>query len=230
MSFCRNQINNDNNEKPMSKIECGVYLRSTSPISLVEIFKECSDTFVPLTSHNVVDSVTTTASQQVLLCEVAETPESMREKLWQLERAVSYGPEDFRKPAFLVVCLNGEKVKFDSAVLAVKDTLLPRVLGCNESSPVIANFPVFAVWTPYRNVYAEIKTMKMDMESMKGDIHALAMGQESMKGDIHALAMGQESMKHDIHTLKSDFHSLKDDVHAILAIIRRANDGLPKPG
>ena len=180
------QGTNDNG--PIGTVECDLFLRCGEPTRLADIFKDCADHVVSLSSsERAWGEVETTKGRPVLLCEVAETPESLRDKLWQLERALIYGPNDFQEPAALVVCLNGERVKFDAVANTIKQYFKSQKDAGKESQlPAIAKFPLFAIWTPYRNVYAEVKELHREVAALHREVTALQEGQTALQeGQTH---------------------------------------------
>ena len=136
------------------KYECDLYLRCCSQTSLDSLFKDCCEEVISLTLTNEEKEAwpgTPIPTDGVVLCEFAETPQSLRSKLWQLERAVRFGPKDLQEAHACVVCLNGELPLFQLAANAAKDSLTKL-----DKSYSLPRVRVYALWTPYRNTYAEI--------------------------------------------------------------------------
>ena len=157
------------------KFECDMYIKMLTTTQVSELLKNCYSEVMALNpaAKSTEWKQLSLSAGDVMLLEVAETPESMKAKIWQLIRAMSFGPEGFRSPKVCVVCLNGEPLKFEAAARAVRD-------GLNESMfPAVV--PLFGLWTPYRNVYKEIVDMKTDMAGMKTDIAKLDAGMAGMK-------------------------------------------------
>lgn len=72
-------------------VECDLYLRFGSPVTLSDLFRDCAEVARPIRTSDDWQG-TTIYPGDVVLCEVAETPQSLRGKLWQLERAMRFGP------------------------------------------------------------------------------------------------------------------------------------------
>ena len=179
-----------NEDGATGAVECDLFLRCEEPTLLADVFKDCADQIVSLSPQPLVwNEVTTTEDRRVLLCEVAEKPENLRDKLWQLERALSCGPEDLRSPAALIVCLNGDKVKFDAATCAMKKYFDEEE---KDELPAIARFPLFAIWTPYRNTYAEVKQLHLEVKQLHLGVKQLQEGQAEQKLEVQELQEGQK--------------------------------------
>lgn len=179
-----------NEDGATGAVECDLFLRCKEPTLLADVFKDCADQIVSLSPQPLVwNEVTTTEDRRVLLCEIAETPENLREKLWQLERALSCGPEDLRSPAALVVCLNGDKVKFDAATCAMKKYFDEEE---KDELPAIARFPLFAIWTPYRNTYAEVKQLHLEVKQLHLEVQELHLEVQELQEGQKQLHLGQE--------------------------------------
>ena len=144
-------------------VECDLYVRSAGPMPLPELFKDCADAVVSLVPPHTWESATASAPSPIVLCEVAETRESMRGKLWQLERAMQFGPSELQRPTACCVCLNGERPLFDLAAELAQAALRKQ----GDVAWRLASVPVFALWTPYRNVYAEIKSVNRRLDGVE---------------------------------------------------------------
>ena len=93
-------------------------------------------------------------SFSLMSAEIAETPQSMRARLWQIERALNFGSDDISTPDVCVVCTNGEQGQFEMAASAAKAAF--QAMG---NQVRLNTFPAFAIWTAYRNIYAELRTV-----------------------------------------------------------------------
>ncbi|CAJ1432519.1 unnamed protein product [Effrenium voratum] len=116
------------NNPPMTDvlIECDLYISSEEEIQLQNFFQDSFTTATCLT-HGEFEK----QSFKLMLAEIAETPSSVRAKLWQIERALKFGPDDISHPDVCVVCINGEQGQFDMAASAAKAALKkmgPQVL------------------------------------------------------------------------------------------------------
>ena len=76
----------------------------------------------------------------LVLAEIARTPASLRHKLWQLERAMHFGPREIRRPGCYVVCVEGEGALFELATKLAAEGL--GSLGARAKLNVV---PVFAI-------------------------------------------------------------------------------------
>lgn len=147
------------------------------PISLDKFFSDF--TRVRCLTHGQWNNI----SFGVLLSEVA-TPKSLRGKLWQIERALRFGPEDISQPQCCVVCLNGEEGQFEAAAEAAK-----KELGVLAGNATLNNFPVFAIFTEYRNTYVELRQVNQKVESIDKKVGDLERGIE----DIINLLMSRDA-------------------------------------
>jgi hypothetical protein len=136
--------------------ECDLYLRTNETIPLDTFFCD-SFTHVRCLTHGEWHNI----SFGVLLSEVAQTPKSLRGKLWQIERALKFGPEDISQPQCCVVCLNGEEGQFEAAAEAAREEL--SILAQDAA---LNNFPVFAIFTEYRNTYAELRQVNQKVDDV----------------------------------------------------------------
>eukprot|EP00437_Effrenium_voratum_P023536 CAMPEP_0181406796 /NCGR_PEP_ID=MMETSP1110-20121109/5454_1 /TAXON_ID=174948 /ORGANISM="Symbiodinium sp., Strain CCMP421" /LENGTH=332 /DNA_ID=CAMNT_0023529215 /DNA_START=82 /DNA_END=1080 /DNA_ORIENTATION=+ len=141
-------------------VECDLYLRGTD-LKPNDLFKDCAQCIVQLAGTTPWEQIRTTADLPIILAEVAETPASLQAKLWQLERALTFGP-DLQQAACCVVCLNADMNSFRAASTAAR-----RSLNSSNATFKLAHFDVFAIWTQYRNVYAEIRNVKDDVREVK---------------------------------------------------------------
>ncbi|CAE7448941.1 unnamed protein product [Symbiodinium microadriaticum] len=139
--------------------------------------------------------IETNASFPIILAEVAETPASLQAKLWQLERALRFGP-GLQQPVCCVVCLNADTPSFNLATTAARDSL-KRL----NTTFKIAQCDVFAIWTEYRNVYAEIRSAKEEIRSVKAAVHAEIQG-------VHAEIQGVKD------EMRAEMQGVKDEMRA----------------
>ena len=115
--------------------------------------------------------------------EISEEPELMLAKLWQLQLAFCALCEEKGEahPKAAIVCLNGEKGTFDIAVDHIKAVLSAAVeegaagtegdadarkkkATLKEAWTIFACVPVFAVYTPFRNVYTCLRDLDRKVE------------------------------------------------------------------
>ncbi len=185
----------DQNKVPQTPsdmtMECDLYLKLLPGTSIRDLFNDCADEVVHLNQPVSTGSGTSwadlapTEDRDVLLAEVAETPESLRTKLWQLQRAMQFGPAEFRTNAFAaVVCIDGEKPKFVAACDAINVALgSTSAIGWE----LFTSVPVFAIWTPYRNVYTEMKSLKSDIAELKSDVAGVKSDIAGLRTDVAGL-------------------------------------------
>ena len=140
--------------------ECDLYMRcpSASPLSVSHVFRDCVDRLRAITKH-ANRSHWDQQTFGVLLAEVAQTPQSMRAKLWQLERALQLGPPELKSPTCCIVCINGDAALFEDTVHAARKSL-------SQAITCLSAVPVYAIWTEYRNTYAEIRAVKDERKEL----------------------------------------------------------------
>jgi hypothetical protein len=93
--------------------------------------------------------------------EIAETPDSLPSKLWQLERAhLHFEKTECLVAKVAVICLNGEKTLYDEAVrLAVEH----YKNGELSEWKILKKIPVYVLYTPNRNVYRSLFNIETQM-------------------------------------------------------------------
>ena len=118
----------------------------------------------------------------------------MRAKLWQLERALQFGPPELKSPTCCIFCINGDAALFEDAVHAARKSL-SQAITCLSAVTV----PVYAIWTEYRNTYAEIRAVKDELKelSAKSDRNEAAIKELSAKSDRNEAAIKELSAKSD---------------------------------
>lgn len=167
---------------PGTPVECDLYVRLGEGANVQTLFEGCAEDQVSVTGHGQWSSLATSATKSVILCEVAETPESIRAKLWQLERAMICGPESLRSPVACVVCINGERSRFRVFAEAASRALTGAPFA-------LCHVPVFAIWTPYRNVYAELTRVNVRLDGVESRLRGVESrldGVESRLGGIES--------------------------------------------
>ena len=151
----RNKVNNK-----VDTFECDLYIKcpSASQLTVSHVFRDCVDRLRAITTH-ANRSHWDQQTFGVLLAEVAQTPQSMRAKFWQLERALQFGPPELKSPTCCVVCINGDAALFEDAVHAARKSLF-------QATTCLSAVPVYAIWTEYRNTYAEIRAVKDELKEL----------------------------------------------------------------
>ena len=124
--------------------------------------------------QKAMEQVLLTSGDEVWM-EIAETPKSLRGKLWQLERAFRHFKQEGnnRPPnvkAF-IVCLNGEREKFTIATSKVRDLNTDKAFLKNWEI-FSHNIPVFAIFTPYRNVYGALHEVNAKIDKLIDKVNA----------------------------------------------------------
>ena len=145
-----------------SNPQCDLYLKKDAPpMHVATLFRHTCFKNVSLSG---VASRWEDLTASVVLAEIAQTPASLRNKLWQLERAMRFGPQEIQQPGCCLVCINGEGAEFELAA-NLAATGLQQLGGGAKLNSV----PVFAIWTPYRNVYASILDLRNNIDELKND-------------------------------------------------------------
>lgn len=158
-------------------VECDLYLRGTD-IKPHELFEDCAQEHIQLAGNTSWEQIQTTAHLPIILAEVAETPASLQAKLWQLERALRFGP-GLQQAACCVVCLNADRNSFQAAAEAAKASLK----DCYADFELV-HFDVFAIWTEYRNVYAEIRNVKNQISAVQEDVSEVKKDVSEVRKDV----------------------------------------------
>ena len=124
--------------------------------------------------QKAMEQVQLTLGDEVWM-EIAETPKSLRGKLWQLERAFRHFKQEGNNhppnvKAF-IVCLNGEREKFTIAT--------GQVRALNMNKKFLDNWQifkqdirVFAIFTPYRNVYGALHEVIAKIDKLIDKVNA----------------------------------------------------------
>ena len=169
--------------------ECDLVLKVTEGCTSVgRLFSGCAEEVVALSGNPVNFDELTLEKDSVLVAEVAETPQSLRGKLVQIDRTVKFAKVEGSVRA-CVVCLNGERGTFDKIAAHAKEILTQK----NAELNVANGLPLFAIWTPYRNVYAELSTInkRMDsvnnrMDSFQAELSTMNKRMDTFHGDLCA--------------------------------------------
>eukprot|EP00978_Attheya_sp_CCMP212_P037714 scaffold180528_cov53-Attheya_sp.AAC.2 len=111
---------------------------------------------------------------------IAQTPNSLRNKLEQLERAFRYyeknkAGEEGKKlgpPSAAVICLNGERADYKRVVQHIQELFCENKL--QKWDILKSNVPVFVTFTPYRNIYGSLKTINTELKTIKALLAAIA--------------------------------------------------------
>ena len=143
------------------------------------------------------DQIQTTADLPIILAEVAETPASLQAKLWQLERALTFGP-DLQQAACCVVCLNADKNSFLAATKAAR-----KSLHNSNANNKLAHFDVFAIWTQYRNVYAEIRSAKDGLRNLTFQVSNVQKEQKELSSQVSELSSQVSELSSQVSEVRS---------------------------
>ena len=183
-----NKVNNK-----VDAFECDLYMRcpSASQLTVSHVFRDCVDRLRAIAKH-ANRSHWDQQTFGVLLAEVAQTLQSMRAKLWQLERALQFGPPELKSPTCCIACINGDAALFEDAVHAARKSL-------SQAITFLSAVPVYAIWTESRNTYAEIRAVKDELKelSAKSDRNEAAIKELSAKSDRNEAAIKELSAKSD---------------------------------
>jgi len=157
--------------------ECDLLFRvdSTSEESFSlqdDLFKDVCD-FSTLLNPGVVSSAPDPLDRSLdiypgdlIIGEIAETPASLKEKLWQVERSfrlLKLEGEVVGTPRVGIVCLNGERNIAERVSEYVRTQFVENQL---KSWSILHEIPVYVIWTPYRNVFGSIKDLNERMDGM----------------------------------------------------------------
>jgi hypothetical protein len=160
-----------------------------------------------------------------VLCEIAETPDVLRAKVFQLLRAMHCGPFRGEKtPVLTVACINGEEGKARVAV----ESLFAGLRRYNSDESVTLNgVPFVVVYTRYRNTYAEVNAIKKEMGVMQRDIRSMEHSISGMEHKISGMQHDIRGMQQDMRDVKSDISSLSGKMDtkfdAMLSLLQRRN-------
>jgi hypothetical protein len=181
--------------KTGSVIECDLYLRignkNTSEVTVKSLFADAIDAFKPIVGTDTDVWTAPLCVGQLVLCEVAETPQSMRSKVFQLLRAVLCGPFDVRQPRPLcVVCVNGEQEKFDLCAEQLK--------GSVGGSCWPGDLPLAVIWTQYRSVYGEIKMLRSEFKSLDTKVDTLDTKVDTLDTKVEEMTREMREIKNQM--------------------------------
>ena len=171
-----------------AEIECDLYLQVTdidsAKLSVQSLLKDVAEVVVPINEGG--DGVVDLNNGDWVWMEIAETPESLKDKMKQLERA--YRHFETRKssliPKCFVICLNGEKAKFKTAANHIKGLFKSGKL--DDWKILSEGIPCLVTYTPYRNVYGALYDLKKDIDSKFRDIDSKFRDIDSKFRDIHS--------------------------------------------
>ena len=186
-------------------VECDLYLRGTD-LTPVDLFKDCAQDIVQLAGTKPWDQIQTTADLPIILAEVAETPASLQAKLWQLERALTFGP-DLQQAACCVVCLNADRNSFLAATTAAR-----KSLHNSNANNKLAHFDVFAIWTQYRNVYAEIRSAKDGLQNLTFQVSNLQKEQKELSSQVSDVQKEQKELSSQVSDVQKEQKELSSQV------------------
>ena len=114
-----------------------------------------------------------------------------------------FGPKEIQRPGCCAVCINGEGAEFELAAQLAAAGL--RGLGRRAK---LNSVPVFAIWTPYRNIYASIYELKTETAKIDAKITEL---------DAKIDAKIEETKTE----LKTDIEDMKQAIMAALADLKK---------
>ena len=186
-------------------VECDLYLRGTD-LTPVDLFKDCAQHIVQLAGTKPWDQIQTTVDLPIILAEVAETPASLQAKLWQLERALTFGP-DLQQAACCVVCLNADRNSFLAATKAARNSL-----HNSNANFKLAHFDVFAIWTQYRNVYAEIRSAKDGLRNLTVQVSNV---QNELSSQVSELQKEQKELSSQVSEVQKEQKELSSQVSEV---------------
>eukprot|EP00439_Symbiodinium_sp_Y106_P084682 s519_g26.t1 len=138
----------------------------------------------------------------------------VRNKLWQLEGAMRFGPQEIQQPGCCVVCINGEGAEFEVAA-----KLAAAGLRTLSDRAKLNSVPVFAIWTPYRNVYASILDLCNSVDELNAKIDQT---KTELEAKIDQTKTELETKIDQTKTeFKTDIENMKQDIIAALAALRK---------
>jgi hypothetical protein len=140
--------------------------------------------------------------EDILHIEIAETPDALPGKLWQLERLFIHF-DKVEKPVakVAVICSNGKKTLYDEAV-----KLALEQIKDNTQWVILKKIPVYVLYTPNRNVYRSLFEIEKQLKEMvtKSDLDAL---RKETKSDLDAL---RKETKSDLDALRKEMATNQD--------------------
>jgi hypothetical protein len=134
----------------MHTIEVDLYMKCNRTndgctVLVKSILKDVSTVFVLLNENSFPDGAEVEfEAGDHLWMEIAKKPKSLRAKLWQLQRScIHFGGEDGNgyAPKAGIICLNGERGEFETAVKFVKELVGKEGDALQQSWTMFAKFP-----------------------------------------------------------------------------------------
>ncbi|CAE7822606.1 unnamed protein product [Symbiodinium necroappetens] len=128
-------------------------------------------------------------SPSVVLAEIAQTPASLPNKLWQLEGALEFELVD------------------------VTAAGLHRLGGRAKLKSV----PVFVIWTPYRNVYASISDLRNNIDELKNETAKTDAKIDETKSELEAkIDQLEATIDQTKSELKTDIQTMQQKITAAI--------------
>ena len=184
--------------------ECDLVLKVTEGCTSVgRLFSGCAEEVVALSGNPVNFDELTLEKDSVLVAEVAETPQSLRGKLVQIDRTVKFAKVEGSVRA-CVVCLNGERGMFDKIAAHAKEILTQK----NAELNVANGLPLFAIWTPYRNVYAELSTINKRMDSVNNRMDSVNNRMDTFQAELSTINKRMDSVSNRMDTFQAELSTM----------------------
>ena len=162
------------NDAPMlDTIECDLYLKLFDSASLHcrDLIKDSATDMMLINPRYNDESDVQLEEDDMVWIEVAETPQSLRVKLLQLERAVRHfddTPDSIIGRGAVMICLKGEKHLFDECMSHLKKLYNDGKL--KDWRIISAKVPLLVTHIPYRNVYKLIADMERDLDHIRNNL------------------------------------------------------------
>jgi len=208
-----------------SEFECDLYFKITEmeagmTSSIDHIFKDVVEKKIGL-NFDIEDSLEVEAGDWVWV-EIAETPQSLKSKMMQLERAYRcysnfdkyFGKKNEHEfsvdvPKYFIICLNGEPNLFDMAADHVRKLYEKKKL--DKWSFLDSGIQCVLTYTPYRNVYGVLKTMNDEIATIKDEI-------ATIKDDI-ATTKDEMANMNDKMATKDDMKNMDKKLDTLLKLL-----------
>jgi hypothetical protein len=160
--------------------------------------------------------------QDILHIEIAETPDSLPRKLFQLERLFIHFDEfdEVGQPVakVAVICLNGEKTLYDEAVKLALEQIKEETQWV-----ILQKIPVYVLYTPNRNVYRSLYEIEKQLIAVHEE---MATNQDALATKQDSLATKQDALRKEMATKQDALATKLDKILAMVSTTAVVGVGL----